>query len=681
MLSLLDSQEIGVVGAHLRYPRSRFWRPGALQHIGIRFDEDERLGILRPQNVDSAIASNRDQDRTTPFPAVTGAAMLCRRDEFLELGGFYTDYDYGYEDIDLCLEYLAKLGKFSVSAKHVEIVHDESSTRLTVAKSMSDERTETNTHALTKRFGYALKRLYWPDLISGNRFWSDRSPVIGFAVSEAGSDAKAGDYFTAMELATSIENEFGYECLFLPERGGDRDWYDVTGVDVLVTMVDSYDLQNIENAPPGLLRIAWMRNWFERWAEQSWFDDYDVYLCSSLKACEFIRTEYGKPAQLFRIATNAKRFTAGASLTKFDSDYCFTGNRWNDPRDIESALNPKNIGKNFALYGQGWAEHATLSPYSKGFVAYAEMPQVYGSTRIVVDDANKATKKWGSVNSRVFDALAAGALVLTNATEGSEEVFENRLPTYSTPEELETLLKCYLNDEEQRTVLVDSLRKEVLAHHTYKHRAQELMILLSEFFRHAFRIAIKIPAPSWENALEWREYHYANGLKQELEARGHSARIDVMSDWDSPHSLSDHAAIVIGEGPPYEPRPDQINILWHTVVNTIPTPDIINEYDHVMVAIAEQLNSEAEATTTVSLAPAPNLDALLAGTRCTLKSADDEHAPAGEVESVVPELGQYAEHILSVLQTQDGKRRIRNAAPPAHMRSRSESDPIDTKAR
>jgi hypothetical protein len=40
--------------------------------------------------------------------------------------------------------------------------------------------------------------------------------------------------------------------------------------------------------------------------------------------------------------------------------------------------------------------------------------KLYKDAKIVIDDANHVTKPWGSINSRVFDATSAGALVITN---------------------------------------------------------------------------------------------------------------------------------------------------------------------------------------------------------------------------------------------------------------------------
>ena len=72
--------------------------------------------------------------------------------------------------------------------------------------------------------------------------------------------------------------------------------------------------------------------------------------------------------------------------------------------------------------------------------------------KIVIDDANHVTAPWGSVNSRVFDALAAGALVISNGHLGVAETFGAAFPTFSTAADLRTLLKHYLDNDDKRKV-------------------------------------------------------------------------------------------------------------------------------------------------------------------------------------------------------------------------------------
>ena len=71
---------------------------------------------------------------------------------------------------------------------------------------------------------------------------------------------------------------------------------------------------------------------------------------------------------------------------------------------------------------------------------------LYQQSLLVLDDANHVTKTWGAANSRVFDALAAGCLVITNSQSVSDEVFDGELPVYRDPMHLKELVDHFLND-------------------------------------------------------------------------------------------------------------------------------------------------------------------------------------------------------------------------------------------
>lgn len=106
---------------------------------------------------------------------------------------------------------------------------------------------------------------------------------------------------------------------------------------------------------------------------------------------------------------------------------------------------------------------------------------MYAKVKIVVDDANHVTSPWGSVNSRVFDALSSGALVLTNGLLGSQETFKNRLPTYTTSAELTALIRYYLSNDDIRVKLIQELSQLVMKEHSYAKRGEEFSTALSEF--------------------------------------------------------------------------------------------------------------------------------------------------------------------------------------------------------
>lgn len=159
-------------------------------------------------------------------------------------------------------------------------------------------------------------------------------------------------------------------------------------------------------------------------------------------------------------------------------DFVFTGHYWQSERDIVAALS--SLPSNFrgAIYGKNWEQVPSLLNLHQGYVPYSKIHEVYRQATVVIDDANHVTKEWGAANSRVFDALAAGCLVITNSQSVSDEVFDGRLPVYESPENLAHLLDHYLKHEDERTHLVGELRRIVLASHRYSHRALEFVLQL-----------------------------------------------------------------------------------------------------------------------------------------------------------------------------------------------------------
>lgn len=311
-----------------------------------------------------------------------------------------------------------------------------------------------------------------PKLLDAKKHKGQKMKVV-FAVTETGEMSTAGDYFTAMEFGRVLNQRFGWDVELVPANR----WYDVADADVLVAMTHIYDITRLGLSGSNMIKICWMRNWFDGWAEQPFFHLWDIYLASSRTAVSYLKEKYRVTAHLLRIATNPQRFESLGQVKNID--YCFTGSYWNDPRDIEK-LDPETIGLKFALYGKNWDGHPQFKKYNKGFVPYLDLPKIYNQSKILVDDANRVTKQWGSVNSRVFDALAAGTLVITNSEESSRDAFENQLPVYKTPAALKELLKHYIDSSQEYESKLKVLREIVLKQHTYEVRAQEFSDILSD---------------------------------------------------------------------------------------------------------------------------------------------------------------------------------------------------------
>lgn len=99
-----------------------------------------------------------------------------------------------------------------------------------------------------------------------------------------------------------------------------------------------------------------------------------------------------------------------------------------------------------------------------------------------------------------------------------------------------------------------------------------------------YNICIKLPAPSWERALTWGDYHMALALSREFKRRGHNVTIQCFPEWGSELDGDCQAVIVLRGARAYQPKKRHINILWN-----ISHPDRVsieeyNQYDYVCIA-------------------------------------------------------------------------------------------------
>lgn len=577
----------GAIGAKLIYPYCpdssiNYHKSFRVQHLGIAFRGEE--DFIRPYNMgngDEPFTPYSNQE--APRAAVTAAVMLVKKEIYFKVNGLDESYNYGYEDVDFCLK-LIKKGYTNVYCPTSLLFHYEFGTQLKDSNNDIKKRRLANKKIFLGRWNEWIKKQLLNDKLCNEKLFTEKKLKIAFAVTEYGENVSAGDYFTALDLGEAMK-KFGWEITFL-SRKGPEDWYKVDhSIDVLISMLDAYDPRKIKGGKINLIKIGWARNWFDRWAANPGLPFYDLVFASSQIACDFIKEKSGKDAFLLPIATNPERFnSAFESISRYECDYCFTGSFWNDPREIIDMLNPNSLPYKFNIYGNNWDTVEKFKPFSKGFVNYSQMPVIYNSTKIVIDDANRVTKPYGAVNSRVFDALASGALVLTNGELGSIGTFEGRLPVFKNKDELNKLLEFYLENEVEREKKILELKQIVLNNHTYTHRATTIKNILQKNIHSKTKVAIKVPVPKWEVAQEWGDYHFALALKKEFEKKEIETIIQILPDWDKIDDSDCDVILVLRGLSKYKPKPYHYNIMWN-----ISHPDKIeideyNQYDHVFVA-------------------------------------------------------------------------------------------------
>ena len=111
-------------------------------------------------------------------------------------------------------------------------------------------------------------------------------------------------------------------------------------------------------------------------------------------------------------------------------------------------------------------------------------------------------------------------------------------------------------------------------------------------------VAIEICPQRWDGAERWGDTHFARALADELERRGHRARIEVLAEWDAPDRPPADVAIHLRGLWPYVPRPDELNVLWNISHPDLLTPAECDAFDLVLTPSARHAEQLAARTST-----------------------------------------------------------------------------------
>ena len=502
--------------------------PRCLQHRGIGL----RIGgenFIQAYDINTPYTPKERETDYLQVVATTGALMAIRKEFFLNIGGFSEKYIYGQEDVDICLRASLKHdAKIAVSNKF-KALHYHGYTRL---RQNSKHRTKglnllKNRIILNDYFDIPIR-----NKLKDKNFLDHIDPVkarckrIAFIVSDLSIKTSKGDVFTAFELASALNKKYNCECYFLlPNKNIDCEKFDI-----IINFIHSARVDLLENLRSDTIIIGWMRNWFDKWCHLPDIDMYDMIYCSSKYACSYVEDQIKFSVKYLPLAAGADAVKLGKErkLKQINNEktksYTFVGSYFNSPREITKLLDPTSIPYTFKLYGHNWEKHGKFSAYTLGPIDYFDTVEKYLETNLVVDDANIATKKWGSVNCRVFDSIALGINVITNGTVGAAEMFGGIISTYDSKESLSTNIIKSLEAEESNSI--KTLQDIVLNEHTYDNRAEQIWndieVLLSS--KHV-RIHTSIPKPSY--SLQWGDLYLARAIRYELQKSNLRCNISV----------------------------------------------------------------------------------------------------------------------------------------------------------
>lgn len=305
--------------------------------------------------------------------------------------------------------------------------------------------------------------------------------TVRFAVSTADPAEGKGDLFVALGLARALRAEGWGVAMWPLERWGDEVPADTAAV---VVMIESFVPGYV---PAGTALVAWVRNWTEKWAALPYLDEFDAVWTSSTIARDAIAPHVATTVEVVPIGVDLDLFTtdrphahaepadvdpvAAADAARTDRAVT-TVNFWGVRRRVQDVLAEVAPPEPIIWYAAN-VDHVEPSPgvELRPMVSYFSLPEVYRAAGFVVDDVIAPAAAYGTLNSRLYESLACGALPVTDCALGLDELGLAEVPVFEDAASLERALAM---PREERTALVERLRAVVVERHSFRSRAEQV---------------------------------------------------------------------------------------------------------------------------------------------------------------------------------------------------------------
>lgn len=151
-----------------------------------------------------------------------------------------------------------------------------------------------------------------------------------------------------------------------------------------------------------------------------------------------------------------------------------------------AALLSQMKGLDVGLWGRGWEAAQELYELRSGTwrgqrITAADAAKVYKLAKICPNVHHPQTR-FGGLNTRTFEILAAGGFELVDNVPGLEELFDvgREIVSYSSPANFRELAEYYLSHQAERAKIIERGRARVLRDHTYERRLEAILKTLAQ---------------------------------------------------------------------------------------------------------------------------------------------------------------------------------------------------------
>ena len=301
------------------------------------------------------------------------------------------------------------------------------------------------------------------------RFATLGRPGLQFSIKTAADAGPKGDVwgdvFFANDLAESLRR-LGH-TVFVDRLGEAVRPSGSRGDDVVIHLRGLHRTYAVE----GAVNILWVISHPDLVDDDELRSGFDIAFAAGAQWAREKTAHSGVNVRPLLQATNPRRFHPGAPTESLKTDVLFLGKSRNVFRPV--VRDAIHSGADVSIYGDGWAQFIDPRYIRAEFLENDRVPDAYRSARVVLNDHWDDMKQHGFLSNRLFDAVACGAVVITDDIVGAESIFGTSVARYKAVEDLKNLMAADFDwpSESQRLRTFRSLR----ANHSFDSRARTIL--------------------------------------------------------------------------------------------------------------------------------------------------------------------------------------------------------------
>ena len=317
----------------------------------------------------------------------------------------------------------------------------------------------------------------WKKRPAENRKLAKDRPIWVIKCPAPDSEKKVrwGDYAYAVALKRYLDRMGKYTVIDLYE-----DWNCEEDADV-VLVLRGREFYRPDRRNEKCLYIMWNISHPEMVTEEE-YQLYDVICVGSLHYAKELQKKITVPVVPLLQCTDTELFYPDQEAEKHrGKDYLFIGNSRNVARPcVLWAAKDKLPLK---IWGAGWK--AMLGPdktmVQDVFIENSDIPALYRSARVTLNDHWKDMLDYQFVNNRIFDALACGLPVISDCCDELRDIFPDAVLYYSNKEEFQKCVAQLENDYDAIKARVDAQWPMIKEKYSFEARAKELVEIAEKY--------------------------------------------------------------------------------------------------------------------------------------------------------------------------------------------------------